>query len=420
LRGTVSNIGAVGARVTIYGPWGKQVREVRAGEAYGTGNSFQLHFGLGQYTTVDSARIDWPSHLTTRFTNLASDQFVTSIEGNCSITGNIIPGPFILCSAGILTLHAPAGYTSYLWSNGATADSITVSATGNYNVTVTNTCMSNTSPTISVVQNPNETPTVTATGGLTFCDGGSVMLSSTPAASYLWSPGGETTQSIVATTAGSYFVTIQGVCGPATSTPMAVSTLANPVATSSDQTWPVTPHSFTLTATGNSISWWDMATGGTQLGTGPSYITPVISVTTTYWVENSSTYGGAPVSDGITYGSGLYNNAINGGLDFNVLASCLIQSVKVYTDSTHHGVRQFQVLNSVGGIVDSVSVNITADSMIVPLNFLIPVGTAYRMTTNATIDNTNFGAASPFLQRFSTGSAYPYTAPALLSILLFL
>ena len=43
LEGTQSNKGAVGARVTIYGPWGIQIREVRAGESYGTCNSSQLH-----------------------------------------------------------------------------------------------------------------------------------------------------------------------------------------------------------------------------------------------------------------------------------------------------------------------------------------------------------------------------------------
>lgn len=73
LTGTVSNPDAIGAKVTIYGPWGVQVREVRAGESYGTSNSAQCHFGIGANTVVDSARIDWPSRqYTNHFTNLCS------------------------------------------------------------------------------------------------------------------------------------------------------------------------------------------------------------------------------------------------------------------------------------------------------------------------------------------------------------
>jgi hypothetical protein len=46
-------------------------------------------------------------------------------------------GPTALCPGASVTLTAPAGYT-YLWSNGANTQSITVSAAGPYSVTVTN------------------------------------------------------------------------------------------------------------------------------------------------------------------------------------------------------------------------------------------------------------------------------------------
>jgi len=48
--------------------------------------------------------------------------------------------------------------------------------------------------------------------------------------------------------------------------------------------------SFVLTATatpGATISWYDSATGGTVLGTGTTYTTPVINTTTTYYVDAS-------------------------------------------------------------------------------------------------------------------------------------
>jgi ASPIC and UnbV/Secretion system C-terminal sorting domain/FG-GAP-like repeat/Ig-like domain CHU_C associated len=424
LTGTVSNFGAIGARVTIYGPWGKQIREVRAGETYGTSNSMQLHFGLGANTSVDSARIDWPSHMyTNHFPSLQADQFVTVIEGGCSITGNVIPGPFVLCTGQTLTLNAAAGFTSYLWSNGSTTQSQTVSATGNYNVMVTNAAgCTNISPTVKVLLNPNQTPIVTTTGGGSNACAGAVTLTSTPSTSYAWSgPAGFTanTSSITPLVSGNYQVVTQGTCGLDTSAVTAVTVLAAPAPTGTGAQSP-TPAALTLTATGTgTLSWWDMASGGTNLGSGTSYTTPVISTTTTYYVEEATTYPGGYGHTGEMYHTGpnLFNNGINGGLDFNVLSPATLVSVKVYTDSaTHYGIRQFQILSSTGTVLDTVTVNVNADTTVLTLNLPLAVGNAYRITTNATVDNANFGAASPFLERSTTGVAYPYTISGLVSI----
>ncbi len=99
LEGSTSNRDAVGGRVTIFGPWGKQVREVRAGESYGIVNSFNCHFGLGTNQLVDSAQVRWPSGTIDRFYNLASNQWIKVNEGQstrCKV--NVIAalgGPYV-------------------------------------------------------------------------------------------------------------------------------------------------------------------------------------------------------------------------------------------------------------------------------------------------------------------------------------
>ncbi|HLP21255.1 MAG TPA: CRTAC1 family protein, partial [Chitinophagales bacterium] len=77
LQGTISNRDALGARVEVYGAWGKQIREIRAGESYGTTNSFMCHFGLGTATMVDSVIVRWPKGLVTRLYNRPADQFIS-------------------------------------------------------------------------------------------------------------------------------------------------------------------------------------------------------------------------------------------------------------------------------------------------------------------------------------------------------
>src|SRR5688500_11849953 len=56
------------------------------------------------------------------------------------------------------------------------------------------------------------TPTITPSGPVDLCTGGSVTLTATAGVSYLWS-NGATTQAIVVTTAGSYVVTVDDGAG---------------------------------------------------------------------------------------------------------------------------------------------------------------------------------------------------------------
>jgi hypothetical protein len=99
-----------------------------------------------------------------------------------------------------------------LWSNSETTAAIVVSTSGIYTVTVTDAagCSNTTSQTVTV--NPLPTALITPDGPTTFCDGGSVVLSASANAGYIWSTGA-TTRDITATTAGSYAVTVTDVNG---------------------------------------------------------------------------------------------------------------------------------------------------------------------------------------------------------------
>jgi len=61
LEGVESNINGVGARITIYGDWGIQIREVRSGVGFSHMSSLIAHFGLGASAAVDKIVIEWPS-----------------------------------------------------------------------------------------------------------------------------------------------------------------------------------------------------------------------------------------------------------------------------------------------------------------------------------------------------------------------
>lgn len=132
--------------------------------------------------------------------------------------------------SGSFTFTPPVtNFTSYLWNNGATTPSITVSEGGSYSVTATiGTTCSITSNSINVLVNPIPvTPTISVSGSTTICQGESVILTSSYPTGNVWS-NGETTQSITVTQSGSYTV-INGGCS-APSAPIVVTVASQPSA----------------------------------------------------------------------------------------------------------------------------------------------------------------------------------------------
>ena len=115
-------------------------------------------------------------------------------------------GPLTVCAGGSVSLTSSAA-TSYTWSTGATSQTITTSTSGNYSVTIgdVNGCTATSLATTFTVQAVPAAATITASGPLSFCAGGSVTLTSSAAALYAWS-NGETTQSITVNSSGSYSV----------------------------------------------------------------------------------------------------------------------------------------------------------------------------------------------------------------------
>jgi hypothetical protein len=81
IEGIESNYNGVGARVEIYGVWGKQIREVRAGESYGTQNSFTSHFGLADATEIDQIIVIWPSGTIDEINNPNINETIQILEG---------------------------------------------------------------------------------------------------------------------------------------------------------------------------------------------------------------------------------------------------------------------------------------------------------------------------------------------------
>jgi hypothetical protein len=61
LKGITSNSNGIGARIEIYGAWGKQIREIRSGHGFSHMSSLNAYFGIGTATEITKIVVKWPS-----------------------------------------------------------------------------------------------------------------------------------------------------------------------------------------------------------------------------------------------------------------------------------------------------------------------------------------------------------------------
>lgn len=177
---------------------------------------------------------------------------------------------------------------TYIWNNGATSSCLSNVLPASYTVIITDANKCNDTASIVVPNIPGDTAVITATTNVT-CNGGNNGTATgdgkglNPPFTYLWAPGGQTTQTATNLIAGTYTVTVTDAVG-CTST--AVATITQPALVTMIVNTPPAiciGQSATLTATGSggtpgyTYTW---STGAT----GPSIsVSPV--VTTSYTVK---------------------------------------------------------------------------------------------------------------------------------------
>ena len=197
-------------------------------------------------------------------TGCASVSAPIQVTVNSTPTATITTTSNTICQGQSTNLTASSG-SSYLWSNGATTQTVQVNNAGSYSVIVTGAsgCTANSSP-INITLTSAANATVTTSGTTTICQGNNVTLSAATGYTYNWS-NGSTSRQITVSTTGNYSVVVSanGACS-ATSQIIPVTVNANPNATISANgtTAFCQGGSVNLTASGgSSYSWSNGQTG---------------------------------------------------------------------------------------------------------------------------------------------------------------
>lgn len=251
--------------------------------------------------TTQSITVSAAGSYTVRVTN-SSGCSATSAATVVTVTGTIVPkitgsGPTSFCQGGSVVLTCSAANT-YLWSTGATTQSITVTTSGTYSCTATTASGTGTAAAVTVYVATPTASTITASGATAICQGSNVTLTANSGASYLWSPGGQTTQAISATAAGSYTVRVTDVYGCSSVSPaktVTVNAVPTATITASGSTTFNVGGSVTLTAS-------SAGTGGSYLWSPGNQTTQAITVSTggSYSVRVTNAAGCSATSSATT------------------------------------------------------------------------------------------------------------------------
>jgi len=418
LEGKTSNRSAVGAQIEIYGSWGKQVRYVKGGESYGIFNSLQQHFGIGTANVIDSMIIRWPSGHKDMYLNLEAKSTYFAQEGKCiSKSINLYDDEQILTSAPI-TLETPNQFSTYLWNNGSTARQVQIAQPGKYHVTMTDAggCKTISKP-VSVVSGcfSNNVKLIRENSYVKLCSGEEIEISAVNAARYEWS-NGSTTKFTSADQTQKIILTATDYCGNTKSDSISIEFYNIEFEVKGDTV--IAGEKAMLISDNDATVWYTNQNLVTPIFTGDTLITDILTNTADYFArvtevidQKIKNVGQKEFPLDNLYGG----NGTVGGIIFSVERPCVLYSVKVNTDLA--GVRKIIIKDIENNVIFSKELFINAGIHTVILNAVLNPGSQYNLTTDESVNVSNFGYKSPRLVRTFNSTVYPYGIDNVITLL---
>ena len=341
-----------------------------------------------------------------------------------------------ICPGGSTTLSVDPALieTDYVWSTGETSPSIEVSEAGQYSVITTNDCWPGLQSQIVTVEVAEISPVEIFSQEYTACDNETIEI--TPVLSggsgdysYMWAdswsgssyefsfnPNNGETQSVE-------LQVIDNCSGEAYnfSIPVQANTISAPI-TDTEITI-MEGESVTLNANSedNSIIWQN--SNGDILSSENTFVSELLYENTVLYVSAqnwlSEPIDNANVGASTHEGNSDYSSSVyNGGLLFDSYSDFILNNVTVYTD--YPGERVIELRDADNNLINDLNIYVpeTNDSgYIIELNWEVPEGSGYLLTTNTDINNINFGDNNPMFKRTTDDLPnYPYTMENILSI----
>ena len=205
------------------------------------------------YTVTGTATVGTCTATATKQVTVTVNELpAVSISGNTSF-----------CQGVTETLTATAGYNNYNWSTNSTNQSIDVTSSGTYSVTVTdaNGCQNNTSVTVTTLSVPTAPTATTENNTSCTSPNGSITVTNPVGAGYTYSIGGDFQSAATFSniSAGTYTLTVKNTNGCTSTSPVEVEAIGNSVNATASANTPCAGGTIQLTGTstteGVSFAW---------------------------------------------------------------------------------------------------------------------------------------------------------------------
>lgn len=416
LTGHMSNTSGIGARLELYGSWGRQVRQVKGGESYGIFNSLQQIFGLGQAKIADSLVVYWPSGVINRHYELDPDMTYHVQEGRCISPQIPLYLDVLLVGDSNIVINALGGFTHYLWSNGATDAAISVGP-GTYHVRMTD------DQGCTLVSKPVEvrfgcfsssTKLLNLSGSIKKCAGDIEEIFASSAATYTWNDG-STEPFVTVDQTGWVTLTATDFCGNTLKDSVYVEFVDVVWQTKGDTVQK--GQQAVLTSTNPNTAWFEYPDVINPIHIGDTLRTVPLESTTTYAARASEIVDRRVdfVGENKYPTSNFYGaNTTAGNLIFNVEKKCMIHAVNVNTDTD--GLRRIIITDMFNNVIFSKDVWLESGITKIILDARLNPGFNYRISTDESINLSSLGFRSPRLVRSFGNTSFPYRIDNTLSI----
>ncbi len=157
-----------------------------------------------------------------------------------------------------------------------------------------------------------------------------------------------------------------------------------------------------LSATGTgAINWYTNVADSSPIYTGANYTTPVLTIDTSYYVEDVVSKSNVGSTSNSSNGGFFAGGATDRYLVFDCTETVMLKRVTINPQQA--GEMDVQLQDSSGDVLDSRVVQVlSAGLQQIDLDFMIPIGTDLRLTSTDMSSGFN-------LYRNNAGTAYPYT-----------
>jgi hypothetical protein len=410
LEGTTSNKDAVGSRVDAFGSWGLQTRTIVSGSGYGVVNSVTARYGLGEATTIDSVIIYWPSGHIDRLYDLEINNHYQVTEDLCSaklVSGQLIYKDALCPDQDPAFVSTVGALDNLLWNNGSDTDSIISLVEGFYTATYNdvNGCASKTE-TVFIGNIENSTVELLFESDVA-CQGDTISFEALGETFISWYDGSQN-EILEVTESSEVFYTAQGACDSIESAKFDVVFL-EPETVRDSTVEAIIGQDVVIELPYENPLWYSDENLENLVFEGSMLSILQLEEDRTYYVTTREETNPVPVVVGESLSDfDMYNSdALNNALIFDLDRDILLQQVTIRTDRV--GERRIICTTEDGAMIAFKDVNIeTVGDHTLDLDFEIPAGKAYRLTTDSAVNIGVLGYESPRFARKEFFNSYPY------------